>query len=156
MVLLLGNAVVRLAPKAVEALTSPLTVLQWVLLVGFVGFMAYAEGYKGFQKAFSPRVIARAAWLRANPRWWLIAVAPAFCMGLVHATRKRLIVSWSITTIVVLLIIGVRMLAQPWRGIIDAGVVVGLSWGLAAIVVYGARAILGRPSAVPPDVPSGS
>jgi len=33
----------------------------------------------------------------------------------------------------------VRRLAQPWRGIIDAGVVVGLAWGVGSVVYYALR-----------------
>lgn len=144
---LIGNAVVRLAPIAVEGVSSTLTPIQWVVLIGFTGFMAYAEGYRGFQRQFSPRVVVRSRWLRDNPRPLLVLLAPAFCMGLIHANRKRLIVSWSILSMVVLLIIGVRTLSQPWRGIIDFGVVVGLSWGLTAI--FGWLVAAGRGATLP-------
>lgn len=150
---LLGSALWRLGPIAVDALQQPLSTVQWVFVVGFVGFMAYAEGYKGFQKAFSPRVVVRADWLRTHATPLLTVLAPAVCMGLVHATRKRRIVSWSITTMVVGLIVGVRQLPSPWRGLVDAGVVVGLTWGLVAIggwLVYAAR---GGTVPVPADVP---
>lgn len=150
---LLGHAVVRLVPRAWEALSSPLTPVQWAGLVLVVLFMAYTEGYKGFQKAFSPRVVARAVWLRDHPRAWLVLLAPVFCMGMVHATRKRLAVSWGITLMVVLLILGVRQLPHPWRGIVDAGVVVGLSWGVLAILGWAVPALRGRALPVPPDVP---
>ncbi len=152
-VALLSQAVVRLSPMAWEALSMPLTPVQWVALGVFVPFMAYSEGYKGFQKAFSPRVVARGLWLRANPRPLLVLLAPAFCMGLVHATRKRLTVSWIITIMVVLLIMGVRQVDQPWRGIVDAGVVVGLSWGLLAIAGWVMAALLGKDNPMPHDVP---
>ena len=55
---------------------------------------------------------------------------------------------------VVVLIIGVRMLEQPWRGIVDAGVVVGLTWGLLAILGWGIGAAMGRDLGIPPDVPA--
>ncbi len=48
----------------------------------------------------------------------------------------------------------VRALAQPWRGIVDAGVVVGLTWGCVAILVFWARSLLGRPPEIAPDFPS--
>lgn len=150
---LIGSAVLRLTPKALEAMTSPLSLLQWVLLIGFVGFMAYAEGYRGFQRQFSPRVVVRSRWLRDNPRPLLVILAPAFCMGLIHANRKRLVVSWTILCMVVCLIVSVRLLAQPWRGIVDCGVVVGLSWGLAAIVGWLVAAARGRTLPVPVDLP---
>ncbi len=74
-------------------------------------------------------------------------------MGLVHATRRRLVVSWTIVVGIVGIVIVVRMLEQPWRGIVDAGVVVGLAWGVLSIVYYTARAFAGRTMPVAPDLP---
>lgn len=150
---LLGSAVLRLAPKAAAALEAPLSPLQWAFGIGFGLFMAYAEGYRGFQRAFSPRVVARARWLRRHPRPLPALLAPLFCMGLFHATPKRLRVSWGITLMVVGLIAGVRHLPAPWRGLVDAGVVVGLSWGTAAILGWGLVALTGGALPVAPDVP---
>ena len=107
---LLSSAVIRLSPVAWSALTGPLDPLHYVFVVGWVAFMAYGEGYRGFQRAFSPRVISRAAWLQQNPTPVRLLLAPAFCMGFFHATRKRVIVSWTITAMVVLLIVGVKLL----------------------------------------------
>ena len=152
---LLGSALVRLTPYAVEAVTSPLTPLQWALTVGYVLFMAHAEGYRGFQKQFSPRVVVRARWLAHHPTPLRVVLAPFFCMGLFHATKKRLIVSWSITLMVIGLIALVRALEQPWRGIVDAGVVVGLAWGLTAMLAWLGADLRGKPLPVPPDVPEG-
>ena len=155
-VVLLSTAVVRLWPIALEALQAPLTTIQKVFLVGWVIFMAYSEGYRGFQKAFSPRVVSRAAWLRHNPSAVRVLFAPAFCMGFFHATRKRLIVSWVITSMVILFIIVARRLPTPWRGLVDLGVVVGLTWGIIAILAWGLVHLRGRPLPTPPDVPVGT
>ena len=151
---LVGSAVVRLTPVALDALTGPLEPIHYIFVVGWVLFMAYGEGYRGFQRAFSPRVVARASWLRHNPTLLRALLAPAFCMGFFHATRKRLIVSWTLTTVIVLLIIGVKLLPPPWRGLVDAGVVVGLSWGMAAVVAWGLGRLSGRPLPAPPDRPA--
>ena len=51
------------------------------------------------------------------------------------------------------LVMAVRLLPQPWRGIVDAGVVVGLAIGITSIVHYTVVALLGRPLPIPPDVP---
>lgn len=150
---LLSSAVVRLSPVAWSALTGPLDPLHYVFVVGWVAFMAYGEGYRGFQRAFSPRVISRAAWLRQNSTPVRLLLAPAFCMGFFHATRKRVIVSWTITAMVVLLIVGVKLLPSPWRGLVDAGVVVGLTWGMIAIVAWGLAHLRGATLPTPPDVP---
>jgi hypothetical protein len=150
---LLVQAIYRLTPYAIDAATHPLTALQLVALVGWVTMNAYAEGYRGFHLAFAPRVIARAQALDADPRPWLVALAPLYCMGLVHATRKRLVVSWILTLGIVAIVIAVRMLDQPWRGIVDAGVVIGLALGTISMIYYLVLALLGRPMPVPPDLP---
>ena len=44
-------------------------------------------------------------------------------------------------------------LAQPWRGIVDAGVVVGLLWGLITIVVFAFQAFTSDDFSYSPEVP---
>lgn len=153
--LLLVRAIWSLTPLALEPLLSgSLSTLQGGLYVLWVGFMAYSEGYRGFQRKVAPRVAVRAMYAATHPRPVLVALAPLFCMGLFHATRKRLIVSWIVLVGVVTMVVLVRYLDQPWRGIVDGGVVVGLLWGLIAIVWYFARSLMGRPPAVSPEVPA--
>lgn len=55
-------------------------------------------------------------------------------MGLFGATKKRMIISWSISVGVTALVIIVKKLPYPWRSIIDGGVVVGLTYGALSIV----------------------
>jgi hypothetical protein len=132
-------AVVRLSPRIAEITEYSLSPLQWLVLVGFVLWMAWAEGYKGFHRAFAPRVIARARYLRTNTESShpvLALLAPLFCMGYIHATRKRKIVSIAVTSVIVGLVMLLRITPQPWRGIIDAGVVTGLSLGILSIVYF--------------------
>lgn len=153
MVLLLAHAVVRLSPRAIDVVAADLGVFEWLALVGFVGFMAYTEGYRAFQRAFSPRVVARAACLAERPVWWHALLAPLFCMGFFHATRKRVVVTWILTAAIVLLVVLVRQLPMPWRGFVDAGVVVALTWGTLAILVFAVRALLGLRPNTSPDLP---
>lgn len=151
---LLIQAIVRLTPLAIEPFEAGmLGAFHLVLLAGWVLFSAYTEGYRAFQKQFTPRVVARAQYLSAHPRLLHVILAPAFCMGFFHATRKRLIVSWVVTLSIIGLIVLVKMLAQPWRGIIDAGVVLALIWGVVALAYFTARALAGHRMPVPPDVP---
>ena len=97
--------------------------------------------------------MARALHLGEHPRPLHVVLAPFFCTGLFHATRRRVIATWILYGGLVLLIVAVRMLAQPWRGMIDAGVVVGLSWGVVAVFVIYLRALAGHPPAVSPELP---
>lgn len=159
---LIGSAVLRLSPRMLELGAFALTPLQWLLLLVFTPYMAYAEGYKGFHQNFAPRVVARALCLReglgkelAQPLWWLLVLlAPLFCMGFFHATRRRMLVSWLITAGIIGLVIAVSHTAQPWRGIVDTGVVTGLGLGILSLVWHWQRFARGgvRP-ALPADLP---
>lgn len=149
MVALLVHALNRLTPYAVEAFEMGLTPFQWVVCIGWTLLNAYAEGYRGFQKAFSPRVIARMVHLAREPRPLFVLLAPLYAMALFHARKKRLIVAWILVAMIVGLVLLIRVLPQPWRGIVDVGVVVGLAWGTLSIVWLLFDALLrGR---VPPD-----
>jgi hypothetical protein len=138
-VLVLASAILRLAPRVFELAAFALSPLQCVLLVGFVLFMLYSEGWKGFHLNFAPRVVARAAGLRRAPQPLLVLLAPLVCMGYLHATRKRQLVSIILTSAIIALVLLVRLLPQPWRGIVDAGVVLGLGFGTLSIVWHWLR-----------------
>lgn len=133
--LLLGQALVRLTPIALEPLIEgTLTLMQAALYAGWVLFSAYTEGYRAFQLGFAPRVVRRAFELAAAPKPLFVLLAPAYCMTLFAAPRTRMAISWTVTICVVIAVVLVRRLEQPWRGIIDGGVVVGLSWGVVCLV----------------------
>ena len=155
-IMILVNAIIRLAPVAIEALSMPLSGLHHLGIIGSLVFFGYAEGHRGFQKQFSPRVIARARYLAEHPTLLRVVLAPLFCMGFFHATRRRILTSWLVTIAIVGLVITVRMASQPWRGIVDLGVVVGLAWGAIAIVLFGGLAMAGRSMPVSADIPTAS
>ena len=132
----LAYAVFRLSQHSFDVFHYPLSVWQWLLLIANIIFMAYSEGYKGFQKNFSPRVAARVLYLRQHGKGLQLWLAPAFCLGYFGTSRRRQISVYVLTALLILLIMFVKTLAQPWRGIIDVGVVVGLSWGLLSFIVF--------------------
>ena len=138
---ILAYAIVRLTPIALEALQSSLSWYHWLAMISNVLFMAYSEGYRGFQCSFSPRVAARAASLRDHPTPIRVLLAPLYCAGYFGATRRVQITAFAIVAGVIALVQLVHYLDQPWRGILDAGVVVGLGWGAAATVVLGIGAL---------------
>ncbi|MCB9555556.1 MAG: hypothetical protein H6707_05580 [Deltaproteobacteria bacterium] len=153
--LLLFQALWRLTPLALEPLRSgSLSTVQALIYALWVLFNAYAEGYRGFQKRFSPKVVARAAYLAANPRPLHVALAPAFCMSYFFASRRAKIVAWSVTLGVIGLVLAVHRLSQPWRGIVDGGVVVGLAWGMAVILWLYLKILFGAKPDAPTDLPS--
>ncbi len=151
--LLLGSAIYRLTLVAVDAFSYSFTMPQWVFLGAFLIFMLYFEGYRGFHLSFSRRVAARARYLTRNPNVGHSLLAPVFCMGFFHATRRRILTSTAITSMVISLVIVVHAVSQPWRGIIDVGVVAGLAWGLVAMLIFAALAFATDDFEHSPEVP---
>jgi hypothetical protein len=150
---LLASAVWRLTPRAVEAFSSDLRWYHWIFFIVILFFMAYAEGYRAFQLGFSPRVAARARYLRTHRNMLHIILAPLFCMAYFHAPKRRRVTSLSVTAGIIVLIVLVHYMPQPWRGFTDAAVIVGLAWGLVSLAVYGYQALTADHFMVSPEVP---
>jgi hypothetical protein len=146
-------AIYRLSFYAVAAWEAPWAWWHWAFFAVWMVFMVYSEGYKGFQKGFSPRVVARAVHLSRHPVGRHVALAPLYCMGYIHATKKRRIIALSVTAGVVVLVLLVSLLPQPWHGIVDLGVVAGLLYGVTAILAFALKVVAGRPHDWPTDVP---
>ena len=87
--LLLGSAIYRLTPLAIDAFTYDWSWYHWLSFALMLFFMAYAEGYRAFQLGFSPRVAARARHLRDHPNALHAILAPLFCMAYFHAPKRR-------------------------------------------------------------------
>ena len=151
---LLIVAVYRLAPLALELADLPLNLLHQAALVLSVVYMSYAEGYRGFHIGFAPRVVVRAQYLGRNPRPGFVLLAPLFCMGFVHATRRRKLATMGLTVMIICFVAVARQLPAPWRGILDAGVVAGLSIGVCSILYFMALAGLApRKIKISADIP---
>lgn len=151
---LLGQAIVRMTPIALEPWQEgTMSPLQMGLYLGWVALNAYLEGHRGFHLRFSPRVVSRAFYLGSKPKLLWIVLAVPFCMSFFHAKRRQMIVSWVLLLTIASLVILIKYVPQPWRGIIDGGVVIGLLWGLGSLWWYFLRAFLGH--RVPPlsDLP---
>jgi len=145
LMLLLGIA--RLGVVALDSLAWTWHAGHWTAFVINVLFMAWCEGYRGFQCSYSPRFAARAHHLLHHATLAQAWLAPLVCMGFIDAPRRRVIGAWLLTVAIVAVVLIYRALPQPWRGILDAGVVVGLLWGAAA-TLYWVR----RYFSVTPDV----
>lgn len=143
---MLLQALSRLIPIAWEPLRDgQLTPLQGVLYAAWVLFTAYSEGYRGFQKSFSPSCAKRAVSLAQRPTLLRGILAPAYLMSLFAASRRRMISSWLLVIGITVLVILVKSLPQPWRGIVDGGVVVGLGWGLISLLACTVSAFRSAP-----------
>jgi hypothetical protein len=150
--LILGSATARVLPHVFDAFKVRLSPLEWIVLILWCVFMVVAEGYRGFQKLFSPRVAARTWHLVNHGRPIDLILAPLYCIGYFHTTRKRMITSWSLTVGIALIVVIVRYLPQPWRGIIDTGVVLGLLYGLIWVYVFTIRTFKSHTYVVDPEV----
>mmetsp|Transcript_12468 Transcript_12468/g.16271 ORF Transcript_12468/g.16271 Transcript_12468/m.16271 type:complete len:271 (+) Transcript_12468:155-967(+) len=153
--MILLSSVRRLVPIALEPIkANSLSTGQLAAYVATMAYFAYAEGYKGFQTKFAPMVVARSRTLQpfqGTPFFHSI-LAPFFSMGLFHATKKRMITSWGVTGAVALIVGVVKRMPYPWRNIVDAGVVVGLSWGAVSILFFYLKSIF---TGSVPDVDTG-
>ncbi len=134
----------RLSAVAVEGLDRPLDWSHWLLLLLNAIFMAYSEGYRGFQLGYSPRLARRVVRIRDAGSALDCALAPLYAMGFYDAPRHRLLVTYLVTAGIIVLIIIFHQLDQPWRGILDAGVVIGLGWGLIATWLHLAQQLSGN------------
>jgi hypothetical protein len=143
---LFARALVRLAPMAWQPIADgSMTALHIALYVAWVAFNAYGEGYRAFQKSFCPRVIGRAHHLASNPKLLHALLAPLYCLSLFHANRRGLTLAWVMLAVIAALVWLLGITPQPWRGIVDGGVVVALAWGAVALVVMGVQALKGAP-----------
>lgn len=133
-------AVWRLARISIAAFDHPFAWYHWAALLAIIPFMAWSEGLRGFQLRFSPRVAERAMTVRSRPTLLRVALAPLFAAGYFEGTRRERLVVYLGTVGILVLVALVHRLDQPWRGILDAGVVVGLSWGVIATLALSLRA----------------
>ncbi|MCY3931639.1 MAG: hypothetical protein OXH70_07965 [Acidobacteria bacterium] len=137
---LLVWAVYRLARISMAAFDHPFAWYHWASLLAIIPFMAWSEGLRGFQLRFSPRVAERAMAVRSQPTLLRVVLAPLYAAGYFEGTRRERLGVWFGTVGILVLIVLVHRLDQPWRGILDAGVVVGLSWGTIATLALTVRA----------------
>jgi hypothetical protein len=142
-VFILARAVLVLLPQALVPLERGIRPSLALLYLLSIAFNGYAEGYRAFHKKFSPRVAARALHLLRDRSTVHLLLAPLFVMAFFHAPRRRLIATWVMLVALVLLIWAVRQVPQPWRGVIDAGVVVALTWGIASLLYFFVRGLRG-------------
>ena len=145
--LILSAAIARMTPIAIDAISRGLTRTQWLSLVAVVLLMLFFEGYRGFQKSFSPRVAERAGRLRENPTLVTSLLAPLFCIGYFGSTTRLKLKVYGLTLAIVVMVRMVHILEQPWRGILDTGVLLGLTWGLVTTLISSRHVFRVRPRA---------
>ena len=136
------SAIFRLWPYVAELRGETLTFLQWVVLVFLVGALGVGKGLGVLHRRYAPRIVERAIQLFHAPTPVRTLLAPLFCMGFFGASPRRIITSFSVLGGILLLIFGVRRLQQPWRGMIDLAVCVGLAIGILSILSTAQKAFM--------------
>ncbi|MGC4115666.1 MAG: hypothetical protein QM765_13895 [Myxococcales bacterium] len=151
-------ALANLGAQTLRTSAGGLALWQWGLGAVWLSVMCYFQGYRGLQRGFSSRVVARAHFLARDRRPQLrdLLAAPLFCIGLVRATRRRQRATVLLIATMASLVVAVSFVPQPYRALIDVGVAAGLVWGLAALGILAVKAVLGNPPAVPLDLPDGA
>jgi len=151
------SAILRLWVYVEEISLESVGAFEICFAVIFTGFMLYAEGFRGFHKKLAPRFASRAKYLSENLNFIRILLAPFFCVGYFEARKSRIIVSFLMTIMIIGFVLIVRQFSQPWRGLIDIGVIAGLVLGLISMLYFFVSVIfLGKEAADPemPDVSS--
>lgn len=150
---ILIGPIIRLGELSLEAMEYEVQWYHWAVGLANIGFMLFTEGYRGFQKKFSPRVGARLKHLYENPRWLDVFLAPLYIMGFYHTTRRRQIATFALLFVIIIFVILIRMLPQPWRGMLDMGVVLGLSYGTVTILYFVWQAFTNKNYSISPELP---
>ena len=142
---MLGVAIQGLSMMAIDSLNYAWTPVHYIVCVVNLVFMAWAEGYRGFQLKFSPRFAARAHYAAQSGTSVQRMLAPLFCMSFFNAPPRRLIAAYALTAMIIGFVVLFHFIPQPWRGALDVGVVAGLIWGIVTTGIDGWRVfVLGQ------------
>ena len=153
LVALLVYAIARLAGIVAAGFEHAWQWPQVAVAVANGVFMAWSEGYRGFQLRFSPRSAARVKWLLHRPSPLRTALAPLFVMAYFDAPRRLKIGVYALTAGIIVAIVVIHALPQPWRAALDIGVVLGLVWGLVSFAVSLWRTLGSSAYPASPEVP---
>ena len=139
-----SSAIYRLYPHVQESISYEFSILNWIVLVLYLIVMIVGKGYFALHRGFVPRVINRSELLVENGNLLDRLFAPLYCMGFFKAPKKRLIISYSMLLLIITFIASASKISQPWRGIIDLGVVIGLSLGILSLVILGFKKLISK------------
>ncbi|MCK5050497.1 MAG: hypothetical protein KAS53_02065, partial [Candidatus Cloacimonetes bacterium] len=139
-----SSAIFRLYPHVREGFSFELTTLNWVVLIAYLAVMIVAKGYFALHCSFVPRVINRSELLVENGKLIDRLLAPLYCMGFFKAPKKRIIISYAMLLLIIAFIVSASKISQPWRGIIDLGVIVGLSLGILSLLFLGINKLISK------------
>ncbi len=145
----LGWAAWRLGARGLAVVREGLTPTQWQVLAVLVLAFVIGEGVVALQRRWLPKVAGRAAMLSSRAPIALRVAAPAHAFGLVGVPMRVAVRAWLGVAAVVLAVLAVRALPDPWRGMIDLAVAAALAWGAVAALSIGVRLLRGTTQSLP-------
>lgn len=152
-VLSLLDAIARLSRVAYEGVAHGMFSGPQLLFTAlWTVVIVYGEGYRAFGQLLAPRMAARLLHLAREGTGVARALAPFHALSLFDTPKRRLLSAWTMLLGIVLVVLLVRKLPQPWRGSVDFGVVIALSWGAIAIVRECVRAWRAGEGRVDPEI----
>jgi hypothetical protein len=89
-------------------------------------------------------VVQRALALRRDPGAVRVILAPLHCMGFFGAGLRTQTQMIALTAAMIAFVFLIRLTPQPWRGILDLGLVIAFAWGFISALIMGALAVSGR------------
>ena len=124
--------------------------ILWIIMGGILGWLASIAMGRNDQMGILLNIVVGivGAFLGG------LLLAPLFCAGYFGATVRLRRAVWIGTVLILLAVLLFNQLPQPWRGILDAGVLVGLVWGTTALAVMGWATFRDRREIVPAEVPA--
>ena len=134
------DATFQLGRRGIATMRAGLEPLEWLAFALLVVAFVYGEGVRALARRWVPATIDRAFRLGADSPLTHKLLAPLYAMTLIGAPRPALARAWVGVLLIVLAVLVVRALPEPWRGIVDFAVAGALAVGLTAIVVRSLRA----------------
>lgn len=128
------SAVWRILPDMHDVFAEQNGLEPYAAVSILLPIMVYLEGYRGFYKRFTPRVVSRGKALVYQDNHIHQILAPLFCMGFIGSTIRRKFGLTIVTMSIVGLVFVVRELSQPWRWVVDLSVAVALLFGVVSII----------------------
>lgn len=137
-----SSAIYRLYPHVHESFSYEFSISNWIVLSVYLIVMIVGKGYFALHRGFVPRVINRSEQLIENGKLIDRLLAPLYCMGFFKAPKKRMLISYVMILLIVSFIVSASKISQPWRGIIDIGVIIGLSLGILSLLFLGIKKLI--------------
>ncbi len=142
---LVARALLGMSPEIGDMLATPLNAWHQIGLVVIVLVFGLGKGYFIFRQRFCPSYVSRIGELSLPPVKLLNAVlAPLYCLNLIGAERRQLVRGYAIVTGIILMIISVKIVPSPWRGMILTGVALALTWAALEIAYHGFKKLFVR------------